>query len=111
VTRHYQVLVLGIDKSIEREGTDRTDTALPALQESFANQVLALNKPTVLVLTNGGALAIDRLASARVPAANTSSGAPLEAPYAIVEAFNPAAYGGKAIGDALFGKPWANKWY
>lgn len=102
------MLVLGIDKSIEREGTDRIDTALPALQETFAHQILALNKPTVLVLTNGGALAIDSLASARVPLANAA--ASTEAPYAIVEAFNPATFGGRAIGDALFGKPWANKW-
>ena len=100
--------MLGIDKSIEREGTDRSDTALPALQEKFAHQILALNKPTVLVLTNGGALAIDSLASARTP--SSGMGASQHAPYAIVEAFNPAAYGGKAIGDSLFGKPWANKW-
>lgn len=105
----WQVLVLGIDKSIEREGTDRTDTALPALQETFAHQILALNKPTILVLTNGGALAIDSLASARHPSHDTA--ASRAAPYAIVEAFNPAMYGGKAIGDALFAKPWANKWY
>ena len=42
------VLALGDDKSIEREGHDRTDTALPGLQESFAQKVLALNKPTIL---------------------------------------------------------------
>ena len=104
----WKVLVLGIDKSIEREGTDRLDTALPALQEKFAHQILALNKPTVLVLTNGGALAIDSLAAARIPSAGT--GPSKQVPYAIVEAFNPAAYGGKAIGGSLFGKPWANKW-
>ena len=48
------VLALGIDKTIEHEGADRRDLALPGLQESFALQVLALGKPTVLVLTNGG---------------------------------------------------------
>ena len=100
--------MLGIDKSIEREGTDRIDTALPQSQEIFAHQILALNKPTVVVLTNGGALAIDSLASARVPLINAA--ASTEVPYAIVEAFNPASHGGKAIGDALFGRPWANKW-
>ena len=31
------VLVLGIDKSVEREGTDRVDTALPPPQEKFAH--------------------------------------------------------------------------
>ena len=91
------VLVLGIDHSIEREGTDRTDTALPGEQEPFAKQVLALGKPTVLVLVNGGALAIDGLLDeAR------------EAPYAIVEAFNPNVGGGAAIAASLFGHE--NKW-
>jgi hypothetical protein len=55
------VLVLGNDKSQEHEGIDRPDTALPGQQESFAAKVLALGKPTVLVLSNGGALAIDAL--------------------------------------------------
>eukprot|EP00933_Yihiella_yeosuensis_P066171 TRINITY_DN7028_c0_g1_i4.p1 TRINITY_DN7028_c0_g1~~TRINITY_DN7028_c0_g1_i4.p1 ORF type:complete len:798 (-),score=154.29 TRINITY_DN7028_c0_g1_i4:175-2232(-) len=93
------VLALGIDKSIEQEGRDRSDTALPGLQSSFAQKVLALNKPTVLVLTNGGALAIDEL---------------LERPqqqgaaYAIVEAFSPNVLGGKAIGASLFGLE--NRW-
>ena len=32
------------------------------LQELFAERVLRLGKPTTLVLTNGGALAIDELA-------------------------------------------------
>ena len=91
------VVVLGIDKSVEREGTDRSDTALPGLQEPFAHQVLALNKPTVLVLTNGGALAIDSLANPRAGQAGA-------APYGILEVFNPAAFGGRAIGESLFGK-------
>ena len=91
------VLVLGIDKSVEREGRDRIDTALPESQETFAHQVLTLNKPTVLVLTNGGALAIDSLANPRAGQAGA-------APFAILEAFNPAAFGGRAIGESLFGK-------
>ena len=55
----------------------------------------------MLVLTNGGALAIDSLANPRAGQAQAM-------PYAIVEAFNPAAYGGQAIADSLFGK--ANRW-
>eukprot|EP01126_Amoeba_proteus_P002860 TRINITY_DN10928_c0_g1_i7.p1 TRINITY_DN10928_c0_g1~~TRINITY_DN10928_c0_g1_i7.p1 ORF type:complete len:672 (+),score=96.86 TRINITY_DN10928_c0_g1_i7:1352-3367(+) len=55
------VLVLGIDRTIEHEGVDRVDTALPGLQELFALQVLAVGKPVVLILCNGGALAIDNL--------------------------------------------------
>jgi len=87
------VLVLGIDKTVEQEGTDRTDTALPGLQESFAQQVLSLGKPTVLVLVNGGQLAIDSL---------------VKGPVAIVEAFNPAVMGPRAIALSLFGH--SNRW-
>lgn len=100
------VLVLGNDKTVEHEGHDRSDTALPGLQSVFAKQVLALNKTTVLVLTNGGALAIDDLmerpSTGRHPPGATRPG------YAIVEAFNPAALGGKAIGASLFGLE--NRW-
>jgi len=91
------VLVLGIDRYVEHEALDRTDTALPGLQEAFALSVLALNKPVVLVLTNGGALAIDALVN--------RSGS---APYAIIEAFNPATSGARALAASLFGKE--NRW-
>mmetsp|Transcript_102089 Transcript_102089/g.159267 ORF Transcript_102089/g.159267 Transcript_102089/m.159267 type:complete len:238 (-) Transcript_102089:15-728(-) len=99
------VLALGNDKTIEHEGQDRSDTALPGLQLSFAKQVLALNKTTVLVLTNGGALAIDDLMNR--PNIPLRPGSPRPG-YAIVEAFNPAVIGGKAIGDSLFGIE--NRW-
>jgi beta-glucosidase-like glycosyl hydrolase len=99
------VMVLGNDKTMEHEGIDRVDTALPGLQSYFAQQVLALNKTTVLVLTNGGALAIDELMER--PATNTPPGAPKPG-YAIVEAFNPAVVGGQAIGASLFGLE--NRW-
>lgn len=87
------VLVLGTDKTIEHEGHDRGDTALPGKQADFAAQVLALGRPTVLVLTNGGQLAIDGLT---------------DGPGAIVEAFNPSVGGAAAIADTLFGR--ANRW-
>jgi hypothetical protein len=87
------VLVLGIDRSIEHEGIDRTDTALPGLQEPFAKQVLALGKPVVLVLCNGGALAIDDL---------------IAGPQAIIEAYNPSVAGPRALAETLFGKH--NRW-
>eukprot|EP00051_Salpingoeca_urceolata_P002175 m.47862 g.47862 ORF g.47862 m.47862 type:complete len:851 (-) comp11951_c0_seq1:94-2646(-) len=87
------VLVLGQDKSIEHEGHDRTDTALPGMQELFANKVLAVGKPTILVLCNGGALAIDNL---------------MTGPAAIVEAFNPSVKGPSALAATLFGSE--NRW-
>jgi len=87
------ILVLGIDRSIEHEGLDRTDTALPGLQDSFAQKVLALGKPTVLVLCNGGALAIDNLISG---------------PSAIIEAYNPSVAGPRALAETIFGLH--NRW-
>eukprot|EP01062_Namystynia_karyoxenos_P064169 TRINITY_DN5706_c0_g1_i1.p1 TRINITY_DN5706_c0_g1~~TRINITY_DN5706_c0_g1_i1.p1 ORF type:complete len:758 (+),score=216.76 TRINITY_DN5706_c0_g1_i1:105-2378(+) len=87
------VLALGNDRTQEKEGHDRNDTALPGLQEYFARQVLALGKPTVLVLVNGGAIAIDNLVAS---------------PSAIVEAFNPNTVGSIALGQTLFGQ--SNRW-
>jgi len=52
----------------------------------------------VLVLTNGGALAIDKLVAHPSP----------DTPYAIVEAFNPSVAGAGPLAEALFGK--TNKW-
>ena len=90
------VLALGDDRTIETEGKDRIDTALPGLQESFAHKVLALKKPTILVLVSGGPMAIDSLMSRTV------------APYAIVQAFFPSHKGSEALGATFFGKE--NRW-
>lgn len=87
------VLVLGIDKSIEHEGVDRTETTLPGLQHAFALQVLALGKPVVLVLTNGGQLEVADLISASP---------------AVVEAFNPSVAGPRGLALSLFGR--SNSW-
>ena len=87
------ILVVGIFQTVEHEGVDRDDTALPGQQEPFAQQVLALGKPTVMVMANGGALAIDAL---------------VDGPAAIVEAFNPSVTGPAALADLLFGN--VNRW-
>lgn len=90
------VLALGITRAQEHEGIDRQDTDLPGLQEHFALQVAASaagKKPLVLVLCNGGSLSFDALL-APVPA--------------IVEAFNPAGQGAKALAMLILGK--ANRW-
>ena len=58
----------------EHEGIDRTNITLPGLQEKFALAVFDIGKPTVIVLVNGGVVAIDNLIA---PAS------------AIVEAFYP----------------------
>jgi beta-glucosidase len=67
---------------------DRTDIALPEPQEELLKQLHALNKPVVLVLLNGGALAV-RWAAENLPA--------------IVEAWYPGEAGGEALADVLFG--------
>lgn len=88
------VLCLGITKEQEHEGIDRQDTALPGQQESFALKVLerAGDKPVVLVLVNGGQLAIDSL---------------MDGPSDIIEAFNPNLSGANALALALYGE---NRW-
>jgi len=86
------ILAVGQDKSVEQEGKDRTDTALPGIQEEFAKKILALNKPVAMVMVNGGAIAIDNL---------------VDGPNAIVEGFNPNVKGFEALGKLLFG---ANRW-
>ena len=86
------VLALGIDKSVEHEGVDRSDITLPGMQVAFAKAVYKLGKPVVLVLTNGGPLAIDDL---------------VDGAGAIVEAFNPA-FGAPMLAATLFGAE--NRW-
>ena len=92
------ILALGLTPSLEGEempidipgfrGGDRTTIDLPAPQERLLQQIAGLGKPTVLVLLNGSALAVN-WAQAHVPA--------------IVEAWYPGQAGGRAIADVLFG--------
>jgi len=67
---------------------DRTDIRLPRTQRDLLEKVHALGKPIVLVLLNGGALAIP-WAAEHVPA--------------VIEAWYPGQAGGEAIADVLFG--------
>ena len=91
------VVFLGLTARLEGEemsvtidgfrGGDRTAIDLPAAQQRLLEQVVAVGKPTVLVLLNGSALAVN-WAQANVPA--------------IVEAWYPGQ-AGNAIADVLFG--------
>eukprot|EP00944_MAST-04C_sp_MAST-4C-sp1_P013117 g13117.t1 len=91
------VLALGIDKTIEHEAIDRVTIDLPGLQNDFAEKIYAvakrLEKPLVLILCNGGPLAVDGY---------------IEQPNAIVEAFNLGGAGAYPLASLLFGD--ANKW-
>jgi len=92
------VLFLGLTARMEGEemslqiagftGGDRTQIDLPASQQRLLERVVAVGKPTVLVLLNGSALAVT-WAQAHVPA--------------IVEAWYPGQAAGSAIADVLFG--------
>ena len=83
------VLALGIDQSVEREGLDRINTTLPGQQAELAARVLALGKPTVLVLFSGGTISLGSLKGA--------------AP-AIVYANYAGEAAAPALADVLFGK-------
>jgi beta-glucosidase len=92
------VMFLGLTARLEGEempvqipgfkGGDRTDIELPAPQEALLERIAAIGKPTVVVLLNGSALAVN-WAQDHVPA--------------IVEAWYPAQAAGTVIADVLFG--------
>ena len=92
------VMVLGLTARLEGEempvsidgfkGGDRTRIDLPAPQEKLLETIASLGKPTVLVLLNGSALAVN-WAQDHVPA--------------IVEGWYPGQAGGTALADVLFG--------
>jgi len=92
------VMVLGLSPRLEGEemrvqiegfqGGDRLNLEMPRAQEDLLKAVAALNKPLVLVLMNGSALAVN-WARDHVPA--------------IMEAWYPGQAGGTAIADVLFG--------
>ena len=87
------ILVVG-DKSgltldcTSGESRDRADLGLPGVQEELVRAIVALGKPTIVVLVNGRPLAIPWIAE-NVPA--------------LVEAWLPGEEGGAAIADVLFG--------
>jgi beta-glucosidase len=92
------VMFLGLTARLEGEempvqidgfrGGDRTSIDLPAPQQALLERIVAVGKPTVLVLLNGSALAVN-WAQDRVPA--------------IVDAWYPGQAAGTAIADVLFG--------
>ncbi len=53
------IVVLGINKSIEMEGRDRTTLELPQDQQQFIQEIYAANPKTVVVLVAGSSLAIN----------------------------------------------------
>ena len=88
------VMVMGLDTaSVEKEGHDRTTLSLPGVQLELIKAVVDAvggKVPVILVVLNGGAIALDWC---KIPG-NTD---------AIIEAFYPGKLGSEAISDAIFG--------
>jgi beta-glucosidase len=92
------ILVLGLSPRLEGEemkvpvegfsGGDRLSLDIPRAQQQLMERVVALGKPTTLVLMNGSAVSVN-WARDHVPA--------------IVEAWYPGEEGGAALADVLFG--------
>lgn len=92
------ILVLGLSQRLEGEempikiegfsGGDRTDIQLPAVQEKLLDAMVATGKPVIVVLTSGGAIAINK--------AQEKAAAILLAGYS-------GQQGGNAVADVIFG--------
>ena len=76
------------------EGQDRGEITLPGAQNELAKAIVAANPKTVVVLINGGMVAIDDLKA--------------QDHIAIVEAFYPGFYGADALAETVFG--FSNRW-
>jgi beta-glucosidase len=85
----HVVVALGIT-GLEKEGVkgDRTSIDLPSDQRALAHALLALGRPTVFVIFNGGAVSL---------AQEKASGA------AILEAYLPGKHGAAAVADVILG--------
>jgi beta-glucosidase len=82
------ILGLGEWQGLSGEGFDRSNLNLPGNQEALLKAIAATGTPVVLVLQNGRPLTID-WAAQHIPA--------------ILEAWYPAEFGGRAIAETLFG--------
>jgi beta-glucosidase len=92
------IMVLGLSPRLEGEemkvpvegfqGGDRVSLDIPRTQQQLLERVIAVGKPTVLVLMNGSAVSVN-WARDHAPS--------------IVEAWYPGQAGGTALADVLFG--------
>jgi beta-glucosidase len=82
------ILALGERTGISGEGSDRSNLDLPDNQEALLEAVVGTGRPVVLLLQNGRPLTI-AWAAQHVPA--------------ILEAWYPGEFGGKAMAMTLFG--------
>jgi len=82
------IIYAGLSNLLEREGLDRTYIDLPPIQQELIKTVYEANPKTVLVLLNGGPVAV-KWEKENLPA--------------IVEMFYAGEEGGNAVADVLFG--------
>jgi beta-glucosidase len=82
------IVFVGLNGQIEREGLDRTYIGLPPVQEELVRKVYEANPKTVVVLMNGGPVAV-----------------PWEKEHlpAVLDMFYAGEEGGTAVADVLFG--------
>lgn len=88
------ILFVGSNEVLEREGIDRLNIGLPPVQAELVRTVVQANPKTVVVLLNGGPVAIamggfGRGGAAQIPA--------------VLDMFWAGEEGGTAIADVLFG--------
>jgi beta-glucosidase len=82
------IVYVGLGNQIEREGLDRTYLGLPPIQEELVRAVYAANPKTVVVLLNGGPVAV-KWERDNLPA--------------VLDMFYAGEEGGTAVADVLFG--------
>ena len=84
------LLAVGLDESLEAEMLDRTSISLPDAQKALVAAIAAANpnKPIILLLINGGVVAIED----EVPLVS-----------AVLEGWYPGMYGAQAIANTVFG--------
>ncbi len=87
-TSDYVIAVMGINKTIEKEGKDRVELGLPEDQINYLKDIYQENKNVIVVLVAGSSLAINWI-DETIPA--------------IIDAWYPGESGGTAIADVLFG--------
>ena len=90
LAKDADVVILGLGEwhGISGEGFDRSNLDLPGKQEELMEAIAGTGRPVVLVLQNGRPLTIP-WAAQHIPA--------------ILEAWYPGEFGGRAIAETLFG--------
>jgi beta-glucosidase-like glycosyl hydrolase len=79
---------------LEAEGHDRDTIDIPPIQINLIEEILALGKPTVVVLFHGGQISLEKFIGVEH--------------VTLIDAFYPGAMGAQAIANSMFGV--ANRW-